>query len=258
LRYRGDPAIEIVCSSYANTGKNTPLNTFDRVEVRGLDSYGDGTAYWSTGISINNMATTNFRGVGVYGAANIAGTGIVVAGSENVGGVPSYATVFNLDGCVFYALDTTFFYGTRVQGVSLISCNTTRGRVGIKVADGAQGLDQLAIVSSQFGGMSYAALQCSAKVNCLSMSNNLMIVPANAWGAIVNSDSFTLTGNVVAGTGASDNKGFDILDSIQGVISGNSFSDVAVGIQLRAKASGVVGEAFNSCRNVTTTIAHLG
>jgi len=167
-------------------------------------------------------------------------------------GSTAFGVVYNFVGCTFESFANGIVYGTDVQGISVMSCNFTQGGVGIACPSGGKNLDQLSVMSSQFGELANAIL-LNAKLNCTMVSANLFIVGGGQNGIVLNSDSSTINGNVFAGTGPSNNNGVYVSSSIQAVITGNSFSDLTTGVALISGVSGVNVQS-NSYRSVATPV----
>jgi Pectate lyase superfamily protein len=255
-----DIAFALVQQSVCNTHPaRNPLSDFTNVTLRGDDGYDVGTHHWAIGVKVTDVSVINFTNLGYFGGAGSLGYGVILTGIDTFapcGGNPAYGVVYNFYGCTFETFDAAIVYGTDIQGVAIASCNFTEGNIGVFAPGGAINLDQLSVTTSQFGSLNNGIL-LQSKLNSTTILGNLFIVASNQNGIVLNSDSSCITGNVFAGTGAANNNGVFILDTIQCIVTGNSFSDLITGVALTPGASGVNIQS-NSYRSVGTPVFNNG
>lgn len=254
----GDTALALKqLATCDNNPALNPISDLSNVTFRGDDGYGV-SDYWGTGVNVTDISNINFTSVGYFGSG-ASGNGVILAGVDKYGpcgGTVAYGVVYNFYGCVFESFNAGIVYGTDIQGVAIVSCNFTHGNMGVYCPAGSLNLDQLSIMSSQFGTLNNA-VSIQSKLNATTIVGNLFIFAANQNCIVLNSDSSCITANVFAGGGASNNNGLFITSSVQCIVTGNSFSDSTTGVVLTQGASGVNIQS-NSYRNVPTPVFNNG
>jgi Pectate lyase superfamily protein len=235
-----------------------PISTISNVAFHGSDGWYR-THYWAQGISVTNLSNINYIGVNVIGPSGAAfstvGAGIALAGSSG-----AQSVVHNFIGCQFNLVNVGITYGTYVQGVTLSQVNITGCSYGIYNTAGGTSLDQLAITNSQFN-CSVAGIYCATAPLDTLISNNLFLtLVANAVGVELGSpQTTTIVSNSFRGNGLSNLTGILLSGTTTtgGVITGNSFFDMAFGIGISANVSGVNVQS-NVYYAVTTHVNNLG
>jgi hypothetical protein len=228
---------------------------FYRVTFRG-DFSGANNYGWTTALQIIGLSNISYDTVLFYGASS--GTGLDITGNSSIS--PYYSIVHNLSKCGFFDLATGFIYGTYLQGVTLNQCNFTNGTTGISIPSGAVGATQITISDSQFNVTGNQIL-IQAPIAGIFVSGNLIYVPTSNTGILITSsgtvNQSSFVGNLFAGISATGSTGIDVLGSSQGsIVTGNTFDDLAVGVNLAA-ASGWNVQA-NVYANVTIKVANGG
>jgi nitrous oxidase accessory protein NosD len=234
-------------------------------DVRGVTLRGSlaapATEYWATAISVSGVSNVNFSGLNIVGPTGAAysstGNGIALSGST---GAPAVA--FNVTGSNFNYLGTGIVYGSAVQGLTVAQSNFTGDAYGILVAAGGSGLDQLAVSGSQFNCQNEGILAQSWVPNTL-IQGNLFIVPNTGVGIQLNAAGlYSLSGNSFNTGSATAGAVYPIgvvltASNAPGVITGNSFDHMNVGVVLQA-GTGAVNVQSNTYSNTATSVSNAG
>lgn len=244
--------INQTAASIANPAVTAPSDVTN-VTFRGVDGYAV-TDYWQYGIQVSGASNINFNGVNVFGASTPAGTGLYIWGSSS-----DIPVVFNITGSSFDQLNIGFQYGTYVQGVTITSSNFTQDNYGINVPASETGLDQLAVVNSQFNDYTYG-IYVSSSLENVQLSNNLFIVYNNSCGAFLNATSVTtVTGNAFEPQSGSPTNAnglvFGTYVSGASIVTGNAFFSLTTGVWLQS-ASKYVNVQSNAYLSNTNTVVN--
>lgn len=226
-------------------------NDFINVNFRGRSV---NAQYWGNGLIISGLSNVTYNNV-LYFGGNASGTGIVI---QTGPASSTFCIVHNLTDCGFFFGQNGLVYGNGVQGVTVSQCNFTGGVTGIIQPTGPGGF-QLTVQGSQFN-TTQNQIYLQTTIAGLSIIGNLFFVP-NATGAnyagVNLSTNFirgvTIQGNVFLGsppasgqplTGAGVITGPNTYD---GVVSGNSFYDVQVGVNLTGATNwNVLGNVYDT------------
>ncbi len=233
---------------------NTAQTDFYRVTFRGDDAY-EGTDYWTN--CVNNVGVSNvfFEAVNFVGPAAINGNGYQVAGNtSNV-----IAVVHNFNACTFNALNVGVSYGSNVQGVNLVGANQfDADNYAVYVQASGANLDQLVAIGNQFN-CKIAVINVQSQCPNIVIANNLFVMVANSLIGVNLSlnDYFIISGNNFNGSGGASIQAVIIAPgSGAGIISGNTFFNIATGVTISASAGNnrIEGNTFTT---VTTPISNL-
>jgi hypothetical protein len=227
-----------VVQNVTNTGGSSPSDLF-RVTFRGDDG-GGVTDYWTTGCILQSVNTFNLDSCSFYGTAGAQGIGLRVLGT----GSTFYSVLINVDKCFFTYLNDGFVYGDYTQGVNINlgtfnSCNT-----GILVSSGAVGtLAQLFVTNCEFATFGTCISVLSVLFN-LQVINNNFFVPVSLTGITIATGCtvpFIISDNWFDGAALGGNFGVKVGSAAisGGVIEGNIFYSLAVGVTLDTSANSI-------------------
>lgn len=263
--------VNMTAATSTNGANNAPSD-ITNVTVRGADGYAVND-YWSTGIiiygaSVFNFYNTNIIGGGgctsVSGGCYTTNTAIGV----NIAGTSSLIPVqFNFVSCLFNYIGTGILYGNYAQGIIVMNSEFVGGTFGIHSPASETGLDQLTIIGSNFN-VSTIPIITETAIPGMSVIGNYILVPANttlnsgnAVGIqITNGVSYSIVGNVIQGiTGSPSGNNGIVSDgaTAKGIISGNSITDLALGVWLKTASTGINVQS-NVYNNNTTNINNAG
>ena len=236
-------------SNAVTTGTNGGAqNDFVNVVFRGHDGYGVAD-YWGVGLSLITADNITIDRVGYYGAPAVVGKGIVTSSVS----ATKFEALVNITNSVFYQCNEAIEYGAFVQGISLVSANVTDCNYGVYVPASETGLDQLAIVSSQFNCVIACIDELSNVPNTIVLGSMFIINPG-AYGLafniapgqlIVNGNSFggaNTTNTIAINFGASGGTG--------NIIVNNTFSSLQASINYAA------GAVFTAIGNVFANVTN--
>lgn len=255
----------ITLSSTVNNNNSLfALSDISNVCFRGNDGYFQ-TDYWTTCIAVVDVSNVNFLGLSVNGSSSRQGIGINLAGAVSTA---TYATVFNIDGCVFQYLQRGLIYGSYVQGVTINRTNFTDVINMVFTAAGTVGnLDQLSITNSQWNAVVGSAngLALNVPVAHLMIANNYFICNASTSVAlnIQSSQGTMIVGNSFVGSGSPIQIAIQLVNTnaapcaIIGNFINNFSGASSSGIILGASASQVV-VAGNGFANMATVFTNGG
>jgi hypothetical protein len=234
----------LVLQQSAKLGGNpadSALSDVSRVSIRGVDGYAV-SDYWETGVAIVGVSNVNMSGLVVTGSGGEAyashGQGVVLEGSAD-----DPLVVFNIAGATFNYLLKGLVYGNEVEGVTISQSNFTGDSYGIFVPDGLNGLDQLAVTSSQFN-CALAGVYVGSYTSNTLFSSNLFIVPNTGTGILLErAYLYSAVGNAFnigsPSMTSSHPIGIDIGPTAGGgTITGNLFDNMAAAIVLEKGATG--------------------
>ena len=217
--------------------------------------------YWDQAVKVVAVNNVDFTNVSVSGPApggsgyTNVGTGVYLEGST---AHSFYGVVYNFYGCLFNYLASGVLYGDYIQGVTLTQCNFTGGTNGVVSYTSETGtLDQLSVMGCQIN-VAFGGVIMETFTSAVTITNNLFIVPAGAFGVSISSNTFTVVGNVFDGGSTVNAVGINITGGTGGSIDANSFSNLSSAITLEAASSGNVVGPSNSYVFCTTTVADLG
>jgi hypothetical protein len=239
---------------------DSALSDLSGVSIHGADGYAV-TNYWESGVAISGVSNVNMTGLVVTGPGGEAyasrGQGVVLEGSAE-----DPAVVFNLAGATFNYLLNGLIYGKQVQGVTISQSNFTGDGYGIFVPEGLQGLDQLAVSSSQFN-CALAGVYVGSFTSNTLFSSNLFIVPNTGTGILLkqaylysavgnafNSGSATMTSSHPVGIEVGATVG-------GGTITANLFDNMAAAVVLEKSSTGGNVQS-NEYSNDPVTVMNLG
>jgi hypothetical protein len=179
----------------------------------------------------------------IFGSA----TGISLVGNPNL--APGAQFLYNVINSNFWYTGVGLLYGGYIQGVTVNQCNFTNGTVGIQTVaypgpGGAPALysgQQLAVSNSQFN-TSQSLISTPQQIDYVMLSSNLFIVPPNYPGInMPNAFYFSIVGNSFTGNNVANTFAIEIGNTFgqPGIISGNVFSGVDVGVYLLSNSSKV-------------------
>jgi hypothetical protein len=230
-----------------------------RVTMRGPDI--SLVNYWATAIEIRGLSNVNYDTVLIYGnAAGTGGTGIDIAGNPP-GILPQppnpepYTVVHNIDSCGLYNLGTGIIYNTYVQGITVTQTNIVNGTTAILLPSGAVGATQLACSGCNFNTFGNQIILL-APIATVLITNCSFYIPNSTAGLAFNSTGSgqSITNNLFIGlSGGAGATGVAVNgQNAPGVITGNIFQNLAVGVTL-AGTSGFNVQA-NIYSGVSTTV----
>lgn len=244
-------AISLVQTAVVPNAGNTPVSSITDVTLRGFDGYSV-TNCWAVGIQVS-ISNINFSGLHIVGSSADDGIGVYIQGP--VGSPP---VVFDFVSCYFETLSQCLIYGGNVQGIAVTGCNFI-GKYGITNTAGLGLGDQLAVTNSQFA-CSLGGIVLQSQVSNVAISNSLFIIASNVFGIyLASSNVFQIVGNSFVPDVASVNQsGIGILATgLPGLITGNAFQSLAVGISLGA-ATANNNVQSNLYTSVATHTVNLG
>jgi hypothetical protein len=224
-RGAGSGTVGMYFSNSSSTGGPQPQEQSDvtNVTIRGADGY-NATNFWTYGINVNGWSQWNFTNVYVSGGSSFSGTAVQL-GSTN----PPNGIVYNFNACTFNFVGYGIVYGNNIQGVTVNASNFDTN-IGIYVPSGESGLDQLAVVNSQFGiGVaSGIGISVNSFLPNVQLSNNLFIIPGTGTGvSLSNTGLFSIVGNSFnQGSGVTAINGISVANTNgtnPGIITGNIF-----------------------------------
>jgi hypothetical protein len=227
-RAGGYTGVEInLLSSGGQFGENDVSN----VTLRGQVIYSE---YWGTGLLINGLSNVDYNNVLYYGGDAI-GNGISIAGSSSLTSI-----VHNLTGCGLFDGGYGLVYGNYVQGVTVSQCNFTNGVTGIFEPAGPGGY-QLTVIGSQFNNSGHQMLIETSNA-AVSIIGNLFFVPntpGKQYGGVAFASDYIaqvqIQGNAFTGVSTGTLTGLGVIagaNSYVGVVTGNSFNQLSVGVDL--------------------------
>lgn len=198
------------------------------------------SAYWGFGIDIVGLATVSYDTL-LFFMGEESGTAISIAGGS---GANEYSVVHNLSKVTTWNGNVALLYGTQLQGVTLSQCSFTDCLTGVHVPSGANGCDQLSIVASQLACIDNA-ISIQTDFNTLYASSNLFYYPYSGAVAAINITGVVTFASIVGnsffglptGSGTVTSTGIITGPSTSGVISGNVFGLLNIGVDL----TGTVG-----------------
>ena len=236
------------------------LSDVSDVSIRGADGYA-GTDYWEAGVAIVGVSNVNMTGLVVTGPGGEAyasqGQGVVLEGSAH-----DPAVVFNIVGATFNYLRQGVVYGNQVQGVTISQSNFVGDSYGIFIAAGLNGLDQLAVIGSQFN-CALAGVYVGSYTSDTLFSSNLFIVPNTGTGMLLEQAYlYSAVGNAFNSGSpsftASHPVGIEVGATVGGgTITGNVFDSMAVAVALEKRSTGANVQS-NKYSNDPVTVRNLG
>jgi|HubBroStandDraft_1064217.scaffolds.fasta_scaffold01168_7 hypothetical protein len=234
----------LVLQQSAKLGGNpadNALSDVSRVSIHGADGYAV-TDYWETGVAIVGVSNVNMTGLVVTGPGGEAyashGQGVVLEGSAD-----DPLVVFNIAGATFNYLLKGLVYGNEVEGVTISQSNFTGDSYGIFVPNGLNGLDQLAVTSSQFN-CALAGVYVGSYTSDTLFSSNLFIVPNTGTGILLErAYLYSAVGNAFNSGSASMTSSHPVGIEIGptaggGTITGNLFDNMAAAVVLEKGSTG--------------------
>jgi hypothetical protein len=227
----------------------TALSDVTNCVFRGSDGYGL-KFHWQGGLYIQSVSNVNITNDYFSGAntPSTAGIGIALTGaSETAVGV-----VYNILGSTFTDLALGIDYLSNIQGVTVSQSNFTGVLTAIQVPSPATNDNQLTVMGNQISAPGVAILTQEYVPN-IQISTNVFFVgtTANNTGVeLANAGLYTITGNIFGApspTFISSTRGVSI-DSTNrlipaGVVSGNVFQAMGVGVNLASGSSNVTVQA---------------
>jgi hypothetical protein len=231
---------------------NTAQTDLFRVTFRGDDGYAL-TNSWTTCLNIVGVSNVAMDTVNFVGPSTIAGTGVSFAGTST----NNIAVVLWGYKCTFNALNVGISYGTQAQGINLVMCQWDADNYAIYVQAGGANLDQLTMVGCQIN-INIAGINVQSTLPNITITQTLFVMVANNQIAInlTNNDYFNIIGNNFNGSGGTGMTGLIVGSSNgDGVVVGNTFFNMATGINLQAGSTAVNihGNTFNT---VTTPLTN--
>jgi hypothetical protein len=224
--------------------------------------------FWATAIRIHNwgaidIANTNTFGPHINPPTPGGGNGLIFEGDTPTG---SFATILNVSRSSFTGHNSGIILGDFWQGVTIDQCNFNgeAGNDGILVC-GSNGLQVLlTVTNSQFDtGGSPITIVNAGVLNATFIGNTITVSHTNAVGinsSVSGSDGLIVQGNVfnvnAAGGPVTGTIGVSTVAG-HSVITGNYFTNFAVGVDLQASSSNAV-VGLNVYNNVATKVANSG
>lgn len=232
-------------------------NIFYDVNFRG-ETY-SGVNLWANAIHSISVSNINFISC-LFNGTYPSGNGVILDGS-----VSSFGVVYNFECCNFYGLSQGIQYGGTtgyVQGVTVNNCNFTGVDFGIVTNPSLSGLGGLNVTNSQFTPRLGAGIYQTSEIPGTAICNNYFLAGVNGCNLInfINNNQFQITGNSFAASGLTTCSGIVFLASragTSGIITGNNFQDMAVGINLQVGSANINVQS-NSYINVSTHVSNGG
>jgi hypothetical protein len=176
--------------------------------------------------------------------------------------VPAF--VYNFSGCTFNTLNIGINYNNYCQGVTVSQSNFTGDTIGIFCPSSLSGLEQLSVTQSQFECYT-SGISLNTCIENTTITDNLFLVGLVNNGTGVNlgaSGLFSITGNTFTFQSAGTTNKIGVLvngnaASLPGVITGNVFQGLAVGIDLLS-GSAYVNVQSNAYSGNTTNVGNAG
>jgi hypothetical protein len=216
---------------------------FFRMTFRGLSTLAE---YWAAGLVINGLENVNYDTLLFFGGSG-SGAGLSIEDTFTSGSPPTnnFTVVHNLSKCTFYNGQVGLVYGQYVQGVAVSQCNFTNVVIGIQVPSGATGGFQLAVVGSQFGCSQYG-IDIEGNMAALSVSSSLFLTNSTSTtnnpgiyinhylntASIIDNQFLGASSEPPYGTGIEVTSAEPGSNGFYGVVSGNCFQSLAVGVDL--------------------------
>ena len=278
----GDTALAvnqtITCPTVCASGSGVQ-STFRNLVFRGDDGYMEQTHhtpahFWGTGIGLSNVSFTIFDNIYVNGQFNThggpfadasSGTGVFLHGTSST----VIPVVFNFTNCNFQGLGNGIAIGPYIQGVSVSQSNFTGNDSGIGALASSPGLDQLAVVASQFANMTDLAL-ASTFLDVMVLNNLFLGVAAPLAGTKVSiltgnpTDNLVIQGNSFRGAGSSVANNAIILnngstpDLAPAIVSGNVFLNWQTAVILGSGVRNAVVSVNQYNGNATNILSFSG
>ncbi|CAB3731294.1 hypothetical protein [Paraburkholderia rhynchosiae] len=250
---QGSQGILLSNSQVTNTNPaNTAQSDITNVNVRGADGYVQ-TYGWQYDVYVQSVSNINFINDAFLGP--YVSTGVELQGTSTNLGV-----VYNFIGCNFEAVYTGLFYGSYIQGVTILSSQFNTA-YGILIPPSEPGLDQLAVFGSQFNNTSNAMLIQSA-IEGVMIQGNFFLINNNATALVFQNYS----GPIVSGNYFSPavlpavNQtaiNFGAWTAEAGVVSNNVFQQITTPVVLGA-SSQFINVQSNAYWNNTNPNSNAG
>lgn len=251
--------LAITCLASASD-EYVPFSDITNVSFRGADGYLQ-TDFWGTAYSLTDTSQWNLttyctgpsHSGGYAGATN---SGICAA----LAGIPSsnYGVVYNFSQSTFNVNSIGIQYGAYIQGVTVSQSNFTGVYTGILAPTGGVGADELTVENGNQFNVANAGIDDQVGINSLIISGNLFIVPSNAAFGVnleaysnfnINNNQFDYT---TGGAGTGIKVGNGVSASISW-IDGNTFYDLATGINISSAADDTINIGRGNSYPLTTT-----
>lgn len=245
-----------------------PINTLRNIHFRSNAGYNTISGhFWQTAISITSVSNFNFDCCNFEGSCTVNGVastgqgrGVTIQGTSALPPV-----IFNFVGCNFLYLALCINYGSYVQGMAILNTNFTVCIQGVAIATGLDNtLSQLSVSNSQFACSAFA-IDMGTAVNPFNFSNNVVEIYPSSYGINGQIGICSITGNTFLGLATQVGNtgiGWQTQPTVpggnaSGIISGNIFYFLGLGIQIAAPVTGVNVQS-NNYTAVTTPIANAG
>lgn len=231
--------------SLPGTGATSTIN---KVACRGHNYFGLHTQFWSSGLGLFNVSNVNsysysFEGIDAQGDA------IVTAGDAGDG---TYAATFNFFGSVIHTCHNGLTYGSYVVGVTLTGVTMTGCTQGIVAVNGRAGPQSgLGIVNSFLSSILCGICIADASFSSLQVSNNTIVVNANATGVVVMGTNWIISGNEMVATSTTGTIAIDVQATTTdgGLAASNHISRMATGIKVGAASTAPLALKWNQFTN---------
>jgi hypothetical protein len=226
---------------------------------------------WATAIDVHNASWVTFDNVTVWGNTTgaVGGYATAVSSGQGITVVGDSATllpvVFNFVNVSLNYLSNGILIGTNVQGVVVTGgSNFTGNWTGIGVPPGEVGLDQLAIMDSQFNDVNNVNI-ISVAPSLIVHHNTFILTSGAAMGIAyqVPSNMTVIDGNTFNAGGAGGPECIVLgsattLDITPATVNNNSFAGCGVAVTLNAKTSGAKVGSGNVYSGVSNGVVNLG
>ena len=233
--------------SLSKSGATQPFaqSEVERSVFRGDDGATQ-TDYWGVGINVLALPNINFDGDLFYGnSTGGGGTGIVLSGTGTGAG-----SAYNIAKSGFYSLGIGLAIESNVQAVTLTQTNIVNGLTCLWVPPSVTGVSGLMLTGGNNLNCQGTQILLQSPVSNFVMNGNLIFIGANGannvgvWVDAVGGQNYSIVNNVfgslaIACTSCYPPSGYAILvndagsGSVKdGIILGNTFSYMAVGVDL--------------------------
>lgn len=232
-------ALSFVASAPVVDPASTPGSTISNVAIRGDDGYSGGaySLYFSTGALIRGVTYVQIYNLNVFGPSTHGGDGLVIEGYGT-----SYAAGVAVTSSNFVALEHGIVYGSYVQGVTVFQSSFPGDTVGIISKPNESGiLDGLLVTGSEFATTLYGIITQTAIGNTQIYGNAFQnLNPGGSDVALSLNNVFNVTGNIFETSTRTGTYGLIVgPSSAGGLITGNQFAGLNVGVLLQSGTSGV-------------------
>lgn len=243
----------------SNPAINAP-SSITNVTVRGNDGY-SATNGFGAAIRLNAMSNVNMSNVQMYGPGDVLTYNSTCL--DLVGRTASNGVVFNVARSGFLTCRQGLVYGSSVEGVNVTQSNFVGNLVGIIVPTGSSDGSQLAAVGNHFNAYA-TGIDIEVDPGGVTIADNYFIINTqeSAANGIINkaTQDYSITGNVFArqGTGTANAIVIGAYNTHSGIISGNTFQNIATAITLQSGSQRATVGVNSFAPSVTTKVTNSG